>query len=193
MMTWRIEIWTVLLQTEGVQYMMDFYYNEIYIRREFKAREESNIVKNLKETDIVGNKNDENEVEKEKLTEDKFKRETRKSTKSNKSLTLPLDPMKRKDSDSSSCDLSKVEVEYFKDDILTLIIHFLRCPHLQGACLLLGSGQLEENSFMSLNMKIGRRWTLQNLFQSGYVSFLSLEFFLEVSMPIHQNLHKLEQ
>ena len=150
-------------------------------------------MKNLKETDIVGNKNDENDVEKEKLTEDKFKRETRKSTKSNKSLTLPLDPMKRKDSDSSSCDLSKVEDENFKDDIPLLIFHFLRCPHLQGACLLLGSGQLEENSFMSLNMKIGRRWTLQNLFQSGYVSFLSLEFFLEVSVTMHQNLHKLEQ
>ena len=77
-------------------------------RREFKSREEANVVKNMKETDIVGNKNEENDTEKEKLTEDKFKRETRKSTKSNKSLTLPLDPIKRKDSDSSSCDLSKV-------------------------------------------------------------------------------------
>ena len=77
-------------------------------RREFKSREEANVVKNMKETEIVGNKNEENDTEKEKLTEDKFKRETRKSTKSNKSLTLPLDPIKRKDSDSSSCDLSKV-------------------------------------------------------------------------------------
>ena len=99
----------MLLQIEGT--ISDGFIiciHQIYLRREFKAREESNIVKNLKETDIVGNKTEENDVEKEKLTEDKFKRETRKSTKSNKSLTLPLDPMKRKDSDSSSCDLSKV-------------------------------------------------------------------------------------
>ena len=72
----------------------------------------------MKETEIVGNKNEENDTEKEKLTEDKFKRETRKSTKSNKSLTLPLDPIKRKDSDSSSCDLSKVGNDILKTTIL---------------------------------------------------------------------------
>ena len=38
--------------------------------------------------------------------EDKFRRT--KSTKSNKSLTLPLDPVKRKDSGASSRDFSTV-------------------------------------------------------------------------------------
>ena len=38
------------------------------------------------------------------------------------------------------------------------------------------------NSFMSLNMRIGRKWISQNQFLSGFAFCSSLEFFLEVNI-----------
>lgn len=78
-------------------------------RQEFRPRAEAEEeeARRGKEAENL-HKGEEGEVDRE---EDRFRRETRKSTKSNKSLTLPMDPLKRKDSSSSSCDLSKVWVK----------------------------------------------------------------------------------
>lgn len=88
--------------------------DNLWTRREFKPREvneganngNNKAVENDDKTKDGGDQTPNNdEIE---TIEDKFKRANRKSTKSNRSLTLPLDPLKRKDSGASSCDLSKV-------------------------------------------------------------------------------------
>ena len=85
--------------------------------REFKPREvneganngNNKAAENDDKTKDAGDQTPNNdEIE---TIEDKFKRANRKSTKSNRSLTLPLDPLKRKDSGASSCDLSKVNYQ----------------------------------------------------------------------------------
>jgi len=85
--------------------------------REFKAQNQEESQKKsdkaVKDSEIKEKEDDnsvkDNESDTQKQPEpSKFNRENRKSTKSTKSLTLPLDLSKRKDSSSSSCELSKV-------------------------------------------------------------------------------------
>ena len=83
-----------------------------YSFREFKPREQTAEIVKIPETEEdtkkpVETRFDETENNGSQAdNEDKFKRT--KSTKSNKSLTLPLDPVKRKDSGASSRDFSTV-------------------------------------------------------------------------------------
>ena len=81
--------------------------------REFKPREQTAEIVKIPETEEdtkkpVETRFDETENGSQADNEDKFKRT--KSTKSNKSLTLPLDPVKRKDSGASSRDFSTVTI-----------------------------------------------------------------------------------
>ena len=83
--------------------------------REFKPREQTAEIVKIPETEEdtkkpVETRFDETENGSQADNEDKFKRT--KSTKSNKSLTLPLDPVKRKDSGASSRDFSTVTLSH---------------------------------------------------------------------------------
>lgn len=88
--------------------------NIICLVREFKPREQTAEIVKIPETEEDTKKPVETRFDQDQENgsqnndnEDKFRRT--KSTKSNKSLTLPLDPVKRKDSGASSRDFSTVK------------------------------------------------------------------------------------